>query len=131
LTATQRRSGAGVDRRPIVASALWTLFVWGTRVRNIAGDDDLSGAERAYGYLVCGLFVGTAVALLVMLVRHSDGLRLLLAAFAVGTVGWWVLRSVLILVHEHSWAFRVVHVVLGIVSSALAVVAWRAARVRS
>ena len=121
-----------VDRRLVAASALWTLFVWGTRVRNIAGDDEISSGERAFGYLVSGLFIAAALAIGALLVgRRHERLRVLLAVFAIATVGWWTVRSVSILVHEHSWAFRIVHIVLGVVSSVLAVAAWRAARVAS
>ena len=46
--------------------------------------------------------------------------------FAIWTVGWWFIRSVLTLLHDHSAAFRIVHLLLAVVSCALAVGAWRA-----
>jgi hypothetical protein len=116
----------------VLASALWTLFVWGTRVRNIGNDDTLGGGEKAFAFLVCVVFIGAAMAMLAMLVtRQSARLRALLTVFAVATVGWWAVRSVLIVAHDHSMAFRIVHIVLGVISSVLAVAAWLAARVRS
>ena len=119
-------------RTAVIASALWTLFVWFTRVRNIANNDTMGDGARTLAYLVCALFIGAAIAMLVMLARRQWlRLRLFLPVFAVATVGWWAVRSVFILVHDHSWAFRVVHLVLGIISSVLAVVAWRGTRVRS
>jgi len=119
-------------RTAVIASALWTLFVWFTRVRNIANNDTMSDGARTLAYVVCVVFIGAAIAMLVMLARRQWlRLRLFLPVVAVVTVGWWALRSVFILVHHHSWAFRVVHVVLGIISSVLAVVAWRGTRVRS
>ena len=119
-------------RNRVLASALWTLFVWGTRVRNVGNDDTLGGGERAFAFLVCVVFIGAATAMLAMLVmRQSARLRALLPVFAVATVGWWVVRSAFIVVHDHSMAFRIVHIVLGIISSVLAVAAWLAARVRS
>ena len=119
-------------RALVVASALWTLFVWGTRVRNIGNDDTLGGGEKAFAFLVCVVFIGAAIAMLALLVtRQSARLRVLLPVFAVATVGWWAVRSVFIVVHDHSMAFRIVHIVLGIISSVLAVAAWLAARVRS
>ena len=119
-------------RWPIVASALWTLFVWGTRIRNIAGDDDLSGGEQAFGYLVSAVFLASAIAIVALLaVRRYDRLRVLLPVFAIVTVGWWAVRSVRIVVNDHGWGFRIVHVVLGVISSVLAVAAWRAARARA
>ena len=108
------------------------MFVWGTRVRNIAGDDDMGGGEKAFGFLVCALFIGAAIAMLAMLVaRRSASLRALLPVFAIATAGWWAVRSVIIVLNDHSMGFRIVHIVLGIISSVLAVAAWRAARVRS
>ena len=119
-------------RNRVLASALWTVFVWGTRVRNVGNDDTLDGGEKALAFLVCAAFIGAAIAMLVMLAgRRSAPLRKLLPVFAIATVGWWAVRSVFIVVHDHSWAFRVVHIVLGIISSVLAVVAWLSSRVRS
>ena len=133
--ATRLRTRLAVLTRPrllVLASALWTLFVWATRVRNIGNDDTLGGGEQAFAYLVCAVFIGVALVMLVMLAGlWSARLRVLLPAFAVATVAWWAVRSVLILVHDHSAAFRVVHIGLGIISSLLAVAAWLAARVRS
>jgi hypothetical protein len=119
-------------RGMIIASAVWTIYVWATRVRNIANNDTLGDGARTFAYRVCVVFIGAAIAMLVMLARRQLlRLRMFLPVFAVGTVCWWAGRSVLILVHHHSWAFRIVHIVLGIISSVLAVAAWRGARVRS
>jgi hypothetical protein len=119
-------------RGAIIASALWTCFVWGTRVRNIAKDDTLGGRGKVVAFAVSVVFIAAALLMLwLVLRRRSEELLVLLPVFAVATVGWWAVRSVFILVHDHSWAFRIVHVVLGIISSVLAVVAWRGARVRS
>jgi len=132
LTLTRVTNPLATLRTAVVASALWTLFVWGTRVRNVGNDNTLGGGEKAFAYLVCAVFIGAAIAMLVLVVRRQpDQLRVLLPVFAIATVGWWAVRSVFIVVHHHSWAFRVVHLVLGIISSVLAVVAWQAARVPS
>ena len=101
-------------------------------MRNIAGDDAMDGGDKALGFLVCAVFIGAAIVMLAMLVaRRWASLRALLPVFAIATVGWWAVRSVIIVVHDHSIAFRIVHIVLGIISSSLAVAAWRTARVRS
>jgi hypothetical protein len=113
----------------VIASALWTIFVWTTRVRNAVSDDELNGVEKSGAVIVSLVFVVAAIVILWMLVRRRlVGLRTLLLVFAIGTVGWWAVRSVLILVHDHGWGFRIVHVVLGIISSVLAVAAWQAVR---
>ena len=119
-------------RTAVVASALWTLFVWGTRVRNIGKDHTLGGGQKTFAFGVSLVFIGAALLLLwLALRRRNDELRAVLPLFAIATVGWWAVRSVFILVHHHSWAFRVVHIVLGIISSVLAVAAWRASRLPS
>jgi fructose-specific phosphotransferase system IIC component len=119
-------------RTAVVATALWTLFVWGTRVRNLGKDHTLGGGEKTFAFAVSAAFIAAAVVLLLLaLRRRSEELRAVLPVFAIATVGWWAVRSVFILVHHHSWAFRIVHIVLGIISSVLAVVAWRTSRVRS
>lgn len=116
-----------VTRWPIVASSLWTMFVWGTRIRNAVSDDAMSTGEKSLAIMVSVVFLGAAVTLLLMLTRRRiDELRVILPVYAIGTVGWWAFRSVLILVHDHGWGFRIVHIVLGIISSVLAVIAWRA-----
>lgn len=132
MTLTRVTNPLATFRTAVVASALWTLFVWGTRVRNVGNDHTLGGGEKAFAYLVCAVFIGAAIAMLVLVVRRQPHqLRVLLPVFAIATVAWWAVRSVFIVVHHHSWAFRVVHIVLGIISSVLAVVAWRTARVPS
>jgi hypothetical protein len=119
-------------RALVVASALWTLFVWGTRVRNIGNDETMGDGEKAFAYVVSVVFIGAAIAMVALLVtRRFPQLRGLLPLFAIATVGWWAVRSVFIVVHDHSTAFRVVHIVLAIISAVLAVAAWLTPRVRS
>jgi hypothetical protein len=117
-------------RNWVLASALWTFFVWTTRVRNITSDDDSSAGEKAWAFLVSLAFIVAAVVLLALLVRRlSEALRLFAPVFAIGTVGWWAVRTVLIFVRDHGWGFRIVHTVLAVISAVLAVAAWRAVRV--
>jgi hypothetical protein len=117
-------------RNWVLASALWTFFVWTTRVRNITSDDDLSAGEKFGALLVSLAFIVSAVVLLALLVRQlTEALQLFVPVFAIGTVGWWAVRTVLILVRDHGWGFRIVHTVLAIVSAVLALAAWRAVRV--
>jgi hypothetical protein len=124
--ATGRHPVVGFVRWPIVASALWTLFVWVTRVRNAMSDDEMSGGEKTFAGAVSFVFIGAAVTLLLLVLRRrTDQLRTLLPVFAIGTVGWWLVRSVMMLLDDHGWGFRIVHLALAIISSVLAVLAWR------
>ena len=101
------------------AFALWTLFVWTGRVVNVARDGALSGAGKAAGIVFAGTFVALAIAVLVRPRRPA------VAALAGWTVAVWAVRSVAIVLHDHSTPFVVVHVALAAVSTVLAVVAVR------
>ena len=52
----------------------------------------------------------------------------LLCAFAVWTATVWAVRVVMIAIADHTVAFKVVHVVLGLISVALTIPAWRVGR---
>jgi hypothetical protein len=96
--------------RPALALALWSLFVWGVRIRNAAG--------AAGPTLLAVSFVALAVAVLV-----SRGARLPTLGLAGWTVAVWVARLVdIALLSDHDVAFVAVHAVLAAVSIALA--AW-------
>jgi hypothetical protein len=113
---------------PIVVpmvSALWTLFVWGTRTRNIVNDNTLNGGERAFAFAATAAFVAGAIFTIVGVATNWERLRPFLAYVATFTIGWWLMRSVLILTGNHSTAFRIVHLLLGVISGALAAAAWR------
>jgi hypothetical protein len=84
----------------------WTAFVWIGRIRN--GGSAL---------LAASFLVLAALALW----RRRPWLTVL----AVWTVAVWAVRTPYILVHDHPADFKVVHVVLAIVSIALAVSAQR------
>ena len=108
----------------------WTIFVWGSRLRNIAVDSALSTAAKTRGSIVAGVFVVAALGFLAHLMARRPALRRVAAAFAWWTVGWWSVRVFLILGHDHSVAFTVVHLVLAAVSAALAIGAWAVLRIR-
>lgn len=107
----------------------WTVVVWVGRIRNIAGDDDLSTGGRAWRLGAAVLFV--VLALAVVGARRLGGsansplANTLLGALVALTVGWWGVRGVGILLDvDHDIGFKVVHTVLMIGSIALAVWAW-------
>lgn len=105
----------------------WNLFVWTTRIRNIWTDESLTTSGQVGRTALVVAFTVPAVALAVGLVRRSGGVWLtwVIRAFAVWTVGFWVVRIVGIALNGHGAAFVAVHAVLGVVSSVLAVAAWR------
>jgi hypothetical protein len=95
-------------RRPSVHLALWTLFVWGVRLKN--ADGSIAAIALAITFL--------GLALLVLRYRGNG-------FFAVTLAGWtivvWLVRMVdIVLFSDHSGGFKVVHAGLGVVSFVLA-----------
>ena len=108
-------------RSPLVPAALagWTVFVWGTRVRNIARD-----GGGSLSLIVALALVGLGVLVAVSLVRGGTP-RWAVPALAAATVAAWAVRAPMILTGDHGVAFKVVHTVLALVSVGLAVAALR------
>jgi len=100
------------------ALALWTLFVWGTRIVNILTDGGSAGA------LVVAVVL-TALGLAAAASLAGRRLPWALPALAVATLVVWAVRVPLVLSHDHEAAFVVVHLVLAVVSVGLAVGALR------
>jgi len=113
---------------PISVFAGVTLLVWGNRVWLAWTDPKLDFAGKL-GYSVpITAFVVAALAVLWLQLtdRPFDRrFRALVAAFAVGTVLYWVIRLPTILLRHHPFAFKLVHSVLAAVLVALAVRAIR------
>jgi hypothetical protein len=95
------------------ALALFSLFVWGVRIRNAAGE--LGPTALAVSFV--------ALAVAVLLTRCGRSATLALAGW---TVAVWVVRIVdIALFSDHEAAFVAVHAVLAVVSISLAVAAAR------
>lgn len=92
----------------------WTLLVWATRIRIILGQD---GSRTA---------VIVPVLLTVLAVATFVDRRRWLPRLVIATVAVWAVRLPLVLVHDHSVGFKLVHAALAIVSLALSWTAWRA-----
>ena len=97
-------------RVPIYLLAAWTLFTWGTRIRNAAQDD-----EGALAYVVPAALVVVAIAAIVRPARWG---RLLALAASLA----WLVRVPIILTADHEVGFKVVHTALAVITWALA--AW-------
>lgn len=113
------------------AFAGWSLFVWATRIDNIWSDADLDTAAKAGRTLLALSFVLAGAAVAVVAVRaYRDRAgpvdRRVVQAAALWTLVVWVVRTVGIVAADHDLAFTVVHVVLAVISAALALLAWRA-----
>lgn len=106
--------------RWLVAFGAWTLFVWATRIGTAVDEEAWDRVVLAVVFTVVG------VGLLALAWRArgralTGGEVRLVQAAAVWTVGVWVVRGVQIALADHEAAFIVVHVVLAVVSIALAV----------
>jgi hypothetical protein len=117
-------------RWPVVLFVPWTLYVWVTRIVNALGDD---GADKTFAVALSLSVLVPAVAVGVVLVqarhRRLTGIEGRLWQAAAGWTGLvWLARGVEISLSDHTAAFKVVHVVIGIVSIGLAVATVRVAR---
>ncbi len=113
------------------ALAAWTLFVWVSRVRNIAVDDELAGSDRIIRFALSGGFVvlGATVVVGLILARNLPELPawtktagLVLAFYGIVT---WLFRGVDIAIGDHSRGFIIVHLVLGLITIGLSLLALR------
>jgi hypothetical protein len=104
------------------AFAAWTVFVWGTRISNI-----LSQGGGTLALLVA--VVLTVLGVLSAIDAATKRLPWAVPWAVVATIAVWAVRAPQVLLHDHPAGFKVVHLVLAIVSIALAIGAWRS-RVR-
>ena len=104
----------------------WTVAIWGSRVRNIIIDDELSGLERAVSFGVAVGLIAASGALLWALVRGAWWKGRALAALVVLGIARWTLRGPFILLSdEWETSFKVVHTILWLTTVALSLAAWR------
>lgn len=103
---------------PIVLFALWTLGVWANRIVNIVTRNGGDGVDlaRAIGFVAVGLAVA---AILVVPTSGSTGRRVVAVA-AWASIVLWATRIVTIPLGDYSVGFVVVHLVLAVISIALA-----------
>lgn len=107
----------------------WTLLVWGSRIRNIVADDDLTGSVRTASLLMALTFVIPAAVVGVVAVRAwrnrqrpARWVAQVVVTLAAWTIGVWLFRALDIAVDPgHSVGFRVVHSALALVSMVIAV----------
>jgi hypothetical protein len=118
-----------LDRRPLFALAGWTVFMWATRIRNAAAQDDLSTAGKVGAVTIAVGFTAAGAMLAVGAARRSGALTRWVPVFAVVTILYWVVRAVQIIGRDHPVGFKLVHTVLAAVSIALS--AWVLSVVRT
>lgn len=88
--------------------AAWTLFIWGTRIRNAAQDD-----ESALAFVLPAVLIVLAV---LAVVKPRRWTRL----FALVSIAVWLVRVPMIATADHDAAFIAVHAGLGVITWLLA-----------
>ena len=110
-------------RTAALVAAGWTAFVWLTRVSNAVQDDDLSVAGTVGALVLAVSFLTLAALVAFAALRRRE----LLFRSVLGLTGWtvavWAVRIVDIVGGDHGAGFVVVHLLLGVVSVVVCVVA--------
>jgi hypothetical protein len=118
-------------RWAVVAFVVVTAFIWVQRLVNLAAGDESDVAVSVVLSVVFLVMAVASAAALVAAWRHQWAVGRLVAgiwrAAALVSVAVWVVRALQITLDWRSPAFVVVHVVLAVVSVALAAGMWRAA----
>jgi hypothetical protein len=109
-------------RWPVLALVGWSAFLWITRINNALADE---GANQPLALALAASILVLAAASAVVLVRRrseptTEPDQRLWLAFAGWTVLVWVVRGIEITLSDHELGFKLVHVMLGVVSVALA-----------
>lgn len=131
MTQTESANSERSTTRPWAGIGLvaWTAFVWGSRVRNILDDVELTGGGRAWRLAVAVGFVALALAGGIELARRVRP-RILLALAVIGPI-WWFVRGGQILLGDWSAGFKAVHTILALVVFAFSWMVLRSMRLRS
>lgn len=109
-----------------LALGIWTVGIWGSRLRNILADDELTGGALVLALVIAVGFVVLGVGLLASLVGVPSWHRgVLLVLVVAGVVRWSVRGPLILLSDEWEVGFKVVHTVLWLVTVGLSVAAWR------
>jgi fucose 4-O-acetylase-like acetyltransferase len=109
---------------------VWTAYIWVTRIVNAWGSSTESTNSKVVSTVLSAVMLLLAAGGLVVLVQTwrrpltAAGARAFQILCGV-TVVVWVIRAAQIVASDHNAAFKVVHVVLGIISVVLATLVWR------
>lgn len=108
------------------ALVVWTLGIWGSRMRNIQADTELVGFDRTVALAVAFAFLASASITGAAVLRTAPWeMYPLLALVALGIVRWTWRGTAILFSDEWEVGFKVVHTVLWLVTVALSVLGWR------
>ena len=97
----------------------WTLFVWGSRARNLINDDELAGWALIWRSGAAAMFLAGALLGAGLLLKKASFVRQFFAGWSIVGIGWWTIRGIQTLVGDFSVAFKAVHTVLALVTIVL------------
>jgi nitrate reductase gamma subunit len=111
-------------------NAGWLAFIWITRIRNAVDDHTSSTANHAVAYVLSAICLAGALAIAVVAWKRltTRGATAVVAGVALAHIGIWVVRGIQISISNREFAFKAVHVTLGIISVVLAVMLIRSVR---
>ena len=118
------------SRFVLIAFVLWTAFVWGNRISNTLRSETESTGAKTFSTVLSVVLLAFAAAVIVVAVRawksplSAGGAKVLMVAAAI-TALVWLVRVPQILIADHTVAFKIVHVALGVVSVVLAALVWQ------
>jgi len=107
------------------ALAVWTIGIWGSRVRNAIADEELIGVDRFSAIGIATVFVVLGIAVGVGAVTRRWHWPPLMVLVIIGILRWTIRGPVIVLSDEWSVGFKVVHTILWLVTVALSVLALR------
>lgn len=109
-----------------VLLVIWTIAIWGSRLRNALDDDELRGGERFSAVFIAAGFVVLAIVFAVALARSASWRwPAVVILGAAGIVRWTLRGPVIALSDEFETGFKVVHTVLWLVTVVLSIFALR------
>lgn len=107
------------------ALALWTVGIWGSRLRNAFADDELAGAELVSAVVIAAVFVALGIVVGVGAVTRRWHWSPLIVLAIIGILRWTIRGPIILLSDEWSVGFKVVHTILWLVTVALSLLALR------
>lgn len=123
---TKQSRGFGRHMMLRLALVIWTVGIWGSRVRNIFEDEELVGGERIAALVVALFLVIAAVLVGVSMLRSLKWHGQALGVLVLAGVARFTIRGVAILASsEWDVGFKVVHTVLWAVTVILSLTAAR------
>ena len=128
VSATTTRTSGLTRSGQVVRSALvlWTVGIWGSRLRNIIADDELVGFELVTSVAVAVFLIAAAGAVGISMVKDLTWHGRALGVLVIAGIARFTTRGIAILASsEWDTGFKIVHTVLWAITVTLSVLAAR------